>query len=150
GGEALISVQAHRYRGQAVGSRVGLSLLAVANQAEHENPDRHQRDDHDQDEKAGEAGAKAHARSARTVSVSVNPRQTRRIRGQVRRICSRYSGQIAEVLRRSRARKPRAAGAKLAGTARLSPPHGAIAQLGERLDRTQEVAGSSPASSISL
>src|SRR5207248_2822402 len=67
-----------------------------------------------------------------------------------RRICSRYSGQIAEVLRRSRARKPRAAGAKLAGTARLSPPHGAIAQLGERLDRTQEVAGSSPASSISL
>jgi hypothetical protein len=26
--------------------------------------------------------------------------------------------------------------------------HGAIAQLGERLDRTQEVAGSSPASSI--
>src|SRR5579875_152587 len=28
------------------------------------------------------------------------------------------------------------------------PPRGAIAQLGERLDRTQEVAGSSPASSI--
>src|SRR6266576_1648469 len=27
-------------------------------------------------------------------------------------------------------------------------PRGAIAQLGERLDRTQEVAGSSPASSI--
>jgi hypothetical protein len=27
------------------------------------------------------------------------------------------------------------------------PPPGAIAQLGERLDRTQEVAGSSPASS---
>jgi hypothetical protein len=27
------------------------------------------------------------------------------------------------------------------------PPLGAIAQLGERLDRTQEVAGSSPASS---
>ena len=26
--------------------------------------------------------------------------------------------------------------------------HGAIAQLGERLDRTQEVAGSSPASSM--
>ncbi len=29
-----------------------------------------------------------------------------------------------------------------------TPPRGAIAQLGERLDRTQEVAGSSPASSI--
>src|SRR6266849_3476459 len=28
--------------------------------------------------------------------------------------------------------------------------HGAIAQLGERLDRTQEVGGSSPPSSISL
>ena len=28
--------------------------------------------------------------------------------------------------------------------------YGAIAQLGERLDRTQEVAGSSPASSIGL
>ena len=28
------------------------------------------------------------------------------------------------------------------------PPHGAIAQLGERLDRTQEVGGSSPPSSI--
>src|SRR5947209_6419277 len=27
------------------------------------------------------------------------------------------------------------------------PPHGAIAQLGERLDRTQEVGGSSPPSS---
>jgi hypothetical protein len=27
-------------------------------------------------------------------------------------------------------------------------PRGAIAQLGERLDRTQEVAGSSPASSM--
>src|SRR5690349_12551606 len=32
-------------------------------------------------------------------------------------------------------------------TERFRPPHGAIAQLGERLDRTQEVAGSSPASS---
>ena len=31
---------------------------------------------------------------------------------------------------------------------RYRPPRGAIAQLGERLDRTQEVAGSSPASSI--
>jgi hypothetical protein len=31
--------------------------------------------------------------------------------------------------------------------ATMDPP-GAIAQLGERLDRTQEVAGSSPASSI--
>src|SRR3954464_14904684 len=30
----------------------------------------------------------------------------------------------------------------------ISHPRGAIAQLGERLDRTQEVAGSSPASSI--
>jgi hypothetical protein len=28
--------------------------------------------------------------------------------------------------------------------------HGAIAQLGERLDRTQEAAGSSPASSIKI
>ena len=33
-------------------------------------------------------------------------------------------------------------------TARHPPPPGAIAQLGERLDRTQEVAGSSPASSM--
>ena len=33
------------------------------------------------------------------------------------------------------------------GTATLCP-FGAIAQLGERLDRTQEVAGSSPASSM--
>jgi hypothetical protein len=33
------------------------------------------------------------------------------------------------------------------GPAKLSPP-GAIAQLGERVDRTHEVAGSSPASSI--
>jgi hypothetical protein len=31
----------------------------------------------------------------------------------------------------------------------LVATHGAIAQLGERLDRTQEVAGSSPASSTS-
>jgi hypothetical protein len=34
-------------------------------------------------------------------------------------------------------------------TVRLTPPPGAIAQLGERLDRTQEVASSSLASSIS-
>src|SRR2546425_1178401 len=34
-------------------------------------------------------------------------------------------------------------------TARHARTRGAIAQLGERLDRTQEVAGSSPASSIS-
>ena len=34
------------------------------------------------------------------------------------------------------------------GTKRPSLQLGAIAQLGERLDRTQEVAGSSPASSI--
>jgi hypothetical protein len=33
-------------------------------------------------------------------------------------------------------------------TGRHPPPHGAIAQLGERLDRTQEVGGSSPPSSI--
>src|SRR5689334_25314258 len=33
---------------------------------------------------------------------------------------------------------------------RACAPYGAIAQLGERLDRTQEVAGSSPASSIGL
>jgi hypothetical protein len=38
-------------------------------------------------------------------------------------------------------------GAKLSPTARHLPPHGAIAQLGERLDRTQEVGGSSPPSS---
>src|SRR5512132_447903 len=36
-----------------------------------------------------------------------------------------------------------------AGTNIRPTPRGAIAQLGERLDRTQEVAGSSPASSIS-
>ena len=30
----------------------------------------------------------------------------------------------------------------------MRPEHGAIAQLGERLDRTQEVSGSSPLSSI--
>jgi hypothetical protein len=40
-----------------------------------------------------------------------------------------------------------APGAKLSRTVRHLPPLGAIAQLGERLDRTQEVAGSSPASS---
>src|SRR5438105_1244873 len=34
------------------------------------------------------------------------------------------------------------------GAVRAARVHGAIAQLGERLDRTQEVAGSSPASSI--
>src|SRR5205823_3658259 len=39
--------------------------------------------------------------------------------------------------------------AKLGQTARHLPPHGAIAQLGERLDRTQEVGGSSPPSSTS-
>src|SRR5437764_4369627 len=37
---------------------------------------------------------------------------------------------------------------ELPHTARHQPPHGAIAQLGERLDRTQEVGGSSPPSSI--
>src|ERR671914_808559 len=41
---------------------------------------------------------------------------------------------------------------QFAATIPLTPPEGghrgAIAQLGERLDRTQEVAGSSPASSI--
>jgi hypothetical protein len=34
------------------------------------------------------------------------------------------------------------------GLRRSAWPHGAIAQLGERLDRTQEVGGSSPPSSI--
>src|ERR1044071_3994077 len=47
---------------------------------------------------------------------------------------------------RSALKLPKAAAQGLGYTA-LSP--GAIAQLGERLDRTQEVAGSSPASSIS-
>ena len=42
----------------------------------------------------------------------------------------------------------RDSGAKLRRTARREPPLGAIAQLGERLDRTQEVGGSSPPSSI--
>ena len=37
--------------------------------------------------------------------------------------------------------------AKLHGYLAAMPPHGAIAQMGERLDRTQEVAGSIPASS---
>src|SRR5215469_10684398 len=39
-------------------------------------------------------------------------------------------------------------GLNFQATVRHLPPPGAIAQLGERLDRTQEVAGSSPASSI--
>jgi hypothetical protein len=38
--------------------------------------------------------------------------------------------------------------AKLSGSGRSWPPHGAIAQLEERLDRTQEVVGSSPTSSM--
>src|SRR5579864_8526629 len=42
----------------------------------------------------------------------------------------------------------RQAPTRIGQTARSLPPLGAIAQLGERLDRTQEVAGSSPASSI--
>ena len=49
-------------------------------------------------------------------------------------------------VRRQRAR-PQGPYVAAAGAARL-PFCGAIAQLGERLDRTQEVAGSSPASSI--
>ena len=40
------------------------------------------------------------------------------------------------------------AGLHCPATARHQPPPGAIAQLGERLDRTQEVGGSSPPSSI--
>src|SRR5215208_4762116 len=50
---------------------------------------------------------------------------------------------------------PRILGARPVGVVSCEPTYvpsalrGAIAQLGERLDRTQEVAGSSPASSIS-
>jgi hypothetical protein len=47
----------------------------------------------------------------------------------------------------SRARSPRRGAGARATLSRRLPPRGAIAQLGERLDRTQEVAGSSPASS---
>src|SRR4051812_21051174 len=43
---------------------------------------------------------------------------------------------------------PRPQGGHRAQVATIGDPPGAIAQLGERLDRTQEVGGSSPPSSI--
>ena len=61
---------------------------------------------------------------------------------------ARYDSRIATGRRRCADASDPAVRAKLWRTARLTPPPGAIAQLGERLDRTQEVASSSLASSI--
>ncbi len=57
--------------------------------------------------------------------------------------CSGELGIKAARTRRQRSRWERVGQARY-----TSPAHGAIAQLGERLDRTQEVGGSSPPSSI--
>ena len=111
-----------------------LALLALVDQPEHEDPDRHHRDDDDHDEENGEARAKAHQEARPPVRLPVM------------RVDFAGSASSEPPARRERAGRP---GLHCPATARHLPPLGAIAQLGERLDRTQEVAGSSPASSTS-
>ena len=111
--------------------RVGLGLLRARDDLEQHQRDRHHRDDHDDHEEQPqpvaegrrEEVAKAHAGGG------ADRQSSRRAVRQVPppRLQSAIHGARVKSCRR---------------------PCGAIAQLGERLDRTQEVGGSSPPSSI--
>ncbi len=119
--------------------------LRVLGDAEQDQPDREHRDDHDDREEQHEATAKAREEQPQAISDAHVPRTTQ---GYLK--FARFGTSPSSIIRRVfvGACAPRRARAATR-VHRYHPPHGAIAQLEERLDRTQEVAGSSPASSIS-
>ena len=133
GRAARVVIEADRgllARGDA---RVGLPVLALGDQPEHDERHRDHRHDHDEHEEQPQPRAEAGQAIRRS---PMRPRVGHLPRGSV--------------LARAPARRKASASAPGRDARRLQSrgPPGAIAQLGERLDRTQEVGGSSPPSSI--
>src|SRR5205085_2185075 len=126
---AVLPVQRKRHSQALRDARVGLPDLALRRDAEqHQRHRAHGYDDDDREEKK-QAAAKAHSSMGRAERLPAHP------------LPKAPMGQLFE----SRGRLP---AATMDCPRRDQAPLGAIAQLGERLDRTQEVGGSSPPSSI--
>src|SRR5439155_23555147 len=127
---AVLAVQRKPHAQALRDARVGLPDLALRRDAEqHQRHRPHGYDDDDREEKK-QAAAKAHSSMGRAERLPAHP------------LPKAPMGQLFE----ARGRLP---AATMDCPRRDQAPLGAIAQLGERLDRTQEVGGSSPPSSIS-
>ena len=131
----LLGVQAGRGPLGLGEARVGLAALRPPHEAEQDDRDDDHRDDHDPDEEERQATPEA-------------PEGLRAGSGG-RHMMLRAKPAYPRTDDRPRWPRTATIGTTCRDHERGQPTCGAIAQLGERLDRTQEVGGSSPPSSTS-